>query len=168
MTLVGRVVQLPEAVGQALEHLFGRRVDHVRIIEHSLFVRLHGRAVVTTRRRCIYLRSSAADFFDNPWLMLHEYWHVIGQWESRTLTVRNYLAECVRRGYWNNRFEVEARAFADAHVHQLRAMLSRQAAAVGPAGVLNSAPAASTAAGTGPALAVNPTAPRGGTGGQRS
>ena len=32
------------------------------------------------------------------------------------LTVRSYLLECLRRGYWNNRFEVEARAFAARHV----------------------------------------------------
>jgi hypothetical protein len=56
--------------------------------------------------------------------MLHEYWHVIRQWEPRTLTIRSYVVECMRRGYWNNRFEVEARAFADAHAHRLRIMLS--------------------------------------------
>jgi hypothetical protein len=56
--------------------------------------------------------------------MLHEYWHVIKQWEPRTLTIRSYLAECMRKGYWNNRFEVEARAFADAHAYRLRSMLS--------------------------------------------
>jgi len=56
--------------------------------------------------------------------MLHEYWHVIGQWERRTLTVPRYLLECARRGYWNNRFEVEARAFADEHAASLRALLA--------------------------------------------
>ena len=55
--------------------------------------------------------------------MLHEYCHVIKQWEPRTLTIRSYAAECIRRGYWNNRFEVEARAFADAHAYRLLAML---------------------------------------------
>lgn len=102
-------------------------MHRVRIIEHSLFVRLHGRAVATTRRGSIYLRQSAAEFFEDPWLMLHEYWHVIGQWQPRKLTIRGYLAECIRHGYWNNRFEVEARAFADAHVHQLRALLAAAA-----------------------------------------
>jgi len=29
------------------------------------------------------------------------------------------------RGYWNNRFEVEARAFADANLTQLHALLAR-------------------------------------------
>jgi hypothetical protein len=31
--------------------------------------------------------------------------------------------ECMRRGYWNNKFEVEARAFADTHHHRLHQML---------------------------------------------
>jgi hypothetical protein len=38
--------------------------------------------------------------------------------------VARYLGECLRRGYWNNRFEVEARAFADAHLAQLHRLLA--------------------------------------------
>jgi hypothetical protein len=55
--------------------------------------------------------------------MLHEYCHVLKQWEPRTLTVPRYLLESARRGYWNNRFEIEARAFADAHRERLQGML---------------------------------------------
>jgi hypothetical protein len=127
VTWIGRAVSIPETVSSSLEALFDGPVDHIRVIENSLLVRLHGRAIATTRRRRIYLRGSAADFFDNPWLMLHEYCHVIKQWEPRTLTIPSYLAECLRRGYWNNRFEVEARAFADAHTNRLRVMLKRAA-----------------------------------------
>jgi hypothetical protein len=58
--------------------------------------------------------------------MLHEYCHVIRQWQAGTLTVGRYLTECLRRGYWNNRFEVEAREFADAHVADLHALLARE------------------------------------------
>jgi hypothetical protein len=124
VTWNGREIPLPESVAASLEALFGSRVDHIRVFENSLFVRLHGRAIATTRRRRIYLRGSAAEFFDNPWLMLHEYWHVVKQWEPGTLSIGSYLAECVRRGYWNNRFEVEARAFADSQAFRLRQMLS--------------------------------------------
>jgi hypothetical protein len=120
----GRAVSPPETVRTSLEVLFDGPVDHIRVFEKSLFARVHGRAIATTRRRSIYLSGSAAEFFDNPWLMLHEYCHVIKQWEPRTLTIPSYVAECLRRGYWNNRFEVEARAFADAHAHRLRAMLT--------------------------------------------
>lgn len=120
---IGRAVPVPEAVGAALELLFGERVDEVRVIEHSLYVRLHGRAVATTRRRRIYLRGSAADFFHNPWLMLHEYYHVLRQWEPGTLTLTRYALEWLRRGYWNNLFEVEAREFADLHRDRLHQLL---------------------------------------------
>ena len=119
----GRAVPVPDAVRVALELLFGERIGHVRVIEHSLFARLHGCNNATTRRRRIYLRGSAADFFQNPSLMLHEYCHVLKQWEPGTLTVPGYLLESARRGYWNNRFEIEARKFADTHRDRLRALL---------------------------------------------
>jgi hypothetical protein len=119
----GREAAVPDTVLDALEHVLGTRVGHVRVIEHSWFARLHARAVATTRPRRIYLRGSAADFFANPWLMLHEYCHVVHQWQPCRLTVPRYLLECLRRGYWNNRFEVEAREFADLNVARLHAML---------------------------------------------
>ena len=119
----GRPVPPPPAVRAALEQLFGESVGHVRVIEHALRVRLHGRALATTRPGCIYLRGSAARFFADPQLMLHEYWHVLGQWQRGSLTVPRYLAECLKRGYWNNRFEIEARAFAERHAAALRALI---------------------------------------------
>jgi len=118
-----RPATLPPPVRAALEEIFGGSIAHVRIIEYSRLTRLHGRAVATTRRGRIYLRGAAAAFFADPWLMLHEYCHVIRQWQPGTLTVARYLMECLRRGYWNNRFEVEARAFADRHVAALRERL---------------------------------------------
>ena len=111
---------LPDPLRGALEAVIGEPVSHVRIIEHSLYARLHHRAIATTRRRRIYLRDSAQDFFENPWLMLHEYCHVLKQWEPGDLTFMRYCSEWLRNGYWNNRFEVEARAFADRYVHALR------------------------------------------------
>jgi hypothetical protein len=116
-----RQAAVPVAVRAALEELLGASIGHVRVIEHSWFARLHGRAVATTRRGRIYLRGSAADFWSNPALMLHEYWHVIRQWETGELTAGRYLTECLRRGYWNNRFEIEAREFAAAHCARLHA-----------------------------------------------
>jgi hypothetical protein len=128
----GHEAAVPEGVRSALERLLGTGIGHVKVIEHSRIARLHGRAVATTRPRRIYLRGSAAEFFANPWLMLHEYCHVIHQWQAGSLTVPRYLLECLRRGYWNNRFEVEARAFADLHVARLHALLG--VAAPGAAG----------------------------------
>ena len=109
----------------ALEQLLGERIGHVKVIEYSWFARLHG-AFATTRLQRIYLAGSAEEFFNNPWLMLHEYCHVLRQWQTGSLTVPRYLIECLRRGYWNNRFEVEARAFADRHTLRLHALLQIQ------------------------------------------
>jgi hypothetical protein len=117
---IGRKVALPGSLRAALEAVFGESVSHVRITEHSLYARLHPRTIATTRRRRIYLRGSAADFFGDPWLLLHEYCHVLKQWEPRELTIVGYCLEWLRHGYYNNRFEVEARAFADRHLHALQ------------------------------------------------
>ena len=126
-----REAAVPKLLEQALERLFGGHVADVKVIEHSRFVRLHGRAVATTRPGRIYLRGSAADFFANPWLVLHEYCHVVRQWRGGHLTVPRYLLECLRRGYWNNRFEVEAREFADRNIARLRVLLADEAVAGG-------------------------------------
>lgn len=117
---IGRKVALPSSLRTALEAVVGESVSHVHVIEHSLYVRLHPRAIATTRRRRIYLRGSAQEFFEDPWLMLHEYCHVLKQWEPGDLTVVRYCLESLRHGYWNNRFEVEARAFADRYLPALR------------------------------------------------
>ena len=135
-----REAAVPEQVRTALERLLGAQVAHVRVIEHSWFTRLHGRAVATTRPGRIYLRGSAADFFADPWLMLHEYCHVIRQWQPGSLTAARYLLECLRRGYWNNRFEVAARAFADAQVASLHALLARAPPATEPSAQQRLAP----------------------------
>jgi hypothetical protein len=120
-----RIVPLPPEIEAPLVVLFGEGIRGVRIVEHSIFARLHARAVATTRRGSIYLSGSAADFFANPALMLHEYCHVLLQWESRRLTHTKYLLEWLRRGYWDNRFEVEARQFAQSNLYRFRALLSR-------------------------------------------
>jgi hypothetical protein len=119
-----REAPVPAHVRAALEGILASPIGHVTVIEHSRLARLHGRAIATTRRRRIYLRGSAQDFFANPWLMLHEYCHVLCQWEPGTLTVTRYLLECARHGYWNNAYEVEARAFADRHLPALHARLA--------------------------------------------
>jgi hypothetical protein len=120
---MGRRVIPPKHVRLALEALFGEDAARVQVIEQSVFTRLHGRAIATTRRRRIYLRGSAEDFFDDPVLMLHEYCHVLKQWEPGLLTTARYVLEWLRRGYWDNRFEIEAREFASDHHYRFRALL---------------------------------------------
>ncbi|MBV9619595.1 MAG: DUF4157 domain-containing protein [Gammaproteobacteria bacterium] len=120
---------LPADLGAELERVFGCPVAGVRIIEHSWFARLHGRALATTRRERIYLRGSAAQFFSDPQLLLHEYAHVLLQWRPGALTVPRYLLECLRRGYWRNRFEIEARAVAARHAPRLHVLLAQPSSA---------------------------------------
>lgn len=122
---MGRLVSLPRNVHAALMAFFGEDVALVRVIEYSWFAKIHVRAVATTRRRRIYLRGSAEDFFSNPSLMLHEYCHVLKQWEPGALTTMRYVTEWMRRGYWDNRFEIEAREFATDNLYRFRALLTR-------------------------------------------
>jgi Domain of unknown function (DUF4157) len=115
----------PPQLRAALQEIFGERVDHVRVIEHSLYARLHFGARATTRRNRILLRDSAAAFWRDPDLVLHEYFHVLRQWQPRRLTIWRYLVESLRRGYWFNRFEIEAREFAALQTPRLQQLLAR-------------------------------------------
>ncbi|MFO1426857.1 MAG: hypothetical protein U1F11_07750 [Steroidobacteraceae bacterium] len=115
----------PADVHRSLVEVFGAGIERVEVIEHSWRARLHGRAAATTRPGRIYLRGSARAFFADPGLVLHEYFHVLHQWEPGLLTVGRYLLEWFRRGYWDNRFEIEAREFVEDHLHRFRALLSR-------------------------------------------
>src|SRR5262245_29313162 len=109
---MGRRGAVPQYIRVALEKFFGGGVRTVFVVEHSLFARMHYRINATTRRRRIYLTGSAESFFSNPTLMLHEYCHVLRQWEPGHLTTVRYLIEWFRKGYWDNQFEIEAREFA--------------------------------------------------------
>jgi hypothetical protein len=123
---MGRRVAIPAHIRVALEKFFGDGVERVVVVEHSWFARLHYRMNATTRRRRIYLVGSAESFFSNPVLMLHEYCHVLRQWETGRLTTLRYIVECFRRGYWDNRFEIEAREFAADNLYRFRALLTRR------------------------------------------
>jgi hypothetical protein len=120
---MGRSVPVPESLRVVLARFFGDGVAHVKVIERSLFARIHWGAIATTRRRRIYLRGSAEDFFNDPAMMMHEYCHVMNQWEPGLLTTGRYLLEWLRRGYWNNRFEVEAREFTANNLYRFRTLL---------------------------------------------
>jgi hypothetical protein len=67
--------------------------------------------------------------------VLHEYFHVIRQWGTADLTIPRYLIESFRRGYWDNRFEIEAREFTDAEIFRYRALLAQHRTAELPPGV---------------------------------
>jgi hypothetical protein len=116
--------RLPEPLAAALAQVFGEDVRHVRIIEYSRYARLHG-ARATTRPGVIYVTTSGDEFARDHDLVLHEYFHVLKQWQPGRLTRLRYLAELARKGYRANRYEREARAFAAAAMPQLAALLAR-------------------------------------------
>jgi hypothetical protein len=121
---IGKETAPPADMIAALTLLFDEPVDHVRVIENSSYARLHWGARATTRRGRILLRGAASEFWRDPELVLHEYFHVLRQWQPRRLTIGRYVLEWLRRGYRNNRFEVEACDFAATHSRRLRRLLS--------------------------------------------
>ena len=114
---------LAEPVRRALERVFGEAVDHVEIVEHSRYARLHLGMRATTRPRRILLAGGGDEFARDPELVLHEYFHVLRQWQPRRLTRLRYLLESARRGYVGNAFEIEAREFARANAARFRRLL---------------------------------------------
>jgi hypothetical protein len=114
---------MPAKLRAALVELLGDEVDDVEIVEDSWYARLHPGARATTRRNRILLPGSAAEFFDDPELLLHEYFHVLRQWNRGRMSVASYLAEWLRRGYRNNRYEHQARRYSRLQLPALLALL---------------------------------------------
>jgi hypothetical protein len=106
-----RVVAIPERDLVALTRIFGESAASVEVIEHSRFAKLH-RALATTRRNRIYLACSVECFLREPKLILHEYYHVLAQWNTGELTVFKYVWEALRNGYRRNSYELAACKFA--------------------------------------------------------
>ncbi len=114
------VYRLPVRIRRALERVFGEPVEHVQIVENSRYARLHLGMRATTRPNRILLSMSGDEFVRHPELVLHEFFHVLRQWQPRRLTRTAYVLESARRGYRANRFEVEANAFVAEHLDRFR------------------------------------------------
>ena len=100
-------------------------IDRVIVIEQSRFARLHGPQVTaTTRKNAIYLSGSGNAFVSDFELLVHEYFHVVRQWNAGSLTVMRYLRESILRGFRRNRFEVEACDFTRERVIEFAALLA--------------------------------------------
>lgn len=124
--MLGKRHAAPPSMQYALREIFGERIDHIAVIERSVYARLHFGARATTRRGRILLRDSAAEFWADPELVLHEYFHVVRQWQPRRLTVWRYVREWLRCGYWSCYYEIEAREFAALHRERLLALTDQQ------------------------------------------
>jgi hypothetical protein len=103
---------LPTPLRERVLALFGHAALDVRIVEYSWINALHAWPLAVTRRNRIYLRWSLARFAASPELVLHEYFHVMRQWNSGRLTVWRYLKQHFCNGYDANPYETEARCFA--------------------------------------------------------
>lgn len=115
---------IPAHVRKALAAIFDEPVDGVEIRVRPLYVRLHGRRVrVTTRPNQICMGCDMETFLGDPELMLHEYYHVLRQWNPGLMKRIGYLRECRRNGYVDNRYEVEARAFARENLRRFKSLL---------------------------------------------
>jgi hypothetical protein len=125
--------RLPPPVRSALHEIFGDAVAGIALIENSWRLRWHPRAIATTRPNRIYLRGTIEEFARDPGLVLHEYFHVVNQWAPRRLTRLRYVFEWIKRGYFNNRFEIEARDFEAANHRRFRVLVARASALAAPA-----------------------------------
>jgi len=114
---------MPARLCASLAELFGEDVDDVEIVEYSWYARLHFGARAVTRRNRILLRGSRQAFFADPELVLHEYFHVLRQWNAGRLSIAAYLREWLRHGYWLNRYERQARRFVDLRLEAFRELL---------------------------------------------
>jgi hypothetical protein len=122
--MFGQRYRLPKRVEAALEQVFEEPVGAVKVIERSIYARAHRHMTATTRPNCILLAISGREFVSNSELLLHEYFHVLRQWGTGSLTRSRYLVESARRGYWQNRFEREAREFSAGAVQRYCAYLN--------------------------------------------
>jgi hypothetical protein len=116
---------LPAGHRAALAEVFGDPVDDIEVVEHSWYARLHLGARATTRRNRILLRGSVEQFVADRDLLLHEYFHVLRQWNRGRMTLRSYVTEWLRNGYWRNRYERQARRFVTLRREAFERLLSR-------------------------------------------
>jgi hypothetical protein len=111
--LLGKSFDLPDEFVRQYPALAG-----VRYRRGGLPLRIGGWALGTSTAAAITLWrtvfvSDGASL--EARLLLHELRHVQQFFESKTFPLR-YIWESLRRGYHNNRYEIEAREFADARL----------------------------------------------------
>ncbi len=79
--------------------------------------------VAETRVNKIIIHVPCDQFLSKPEDILEEYYHVLEQWNTGRLTRFRYGLEYLRHGYENNKFELEAKGFADRHKEEFKRCL---------------------------------------------
>jgi RHS repeat-associated protein len=110
---------------RCLEKIFGSPVGSVRVRNKKVI----GNNFVTTRRNVIRLPPSfpCEGFWSDLRLVLHEYFHVMRQWNVGRLSRRDYVREWLDQGSAaGNRFEDEANDFAREKLEEFKKCLLDQ------------------------------------------
>lgn len=121
---LGLLCRLPSQWQKCLSQIFGFPVQKITVHDNSALTALTGGMYFTMPGR-IFLPGSCSDFYSSPRLVLHEYYHVVDQGDTKRMSLGKYLWEAggnVARGrdpHRDNRFEEEANFFARTHEQNL-------------------------------------------------
>jgi len=106
-------------IKNCLDKVLGEDVGGVDVITEGGSTKWYGYAI--TEKNKIYVNDSCSGFFSHPPTVLEEYYHVTKQWNPGRLTTFGYVwANTVDGGYEKNRWEVEAKGFANNNVEAFR------------------------------------------------
>lgn len=119
------VYTLPASLTNALEELFSEPVSNIKVVERSRYAALHGKILATTRKEVILLNMDGDVFSQLPELVLHEYYHVVKQWRHGELTALNYMIECAKNGYINNKYEVATNRYVQNNIGCFRLLINK-------------------------------------------
>jgi RHS repeat-associated protein len=122
----GLLCWIPNDIRACIEKLFGTPIDKIKIrvdIKPPDYA-WNG----TTRRNKIIIFIPCQVFFQNPYVYLEEYYHVIEQWnKGRVSRIAWLWAE--RHGYDNNKYENEAKDWVKKHIPDFQDCIRCKAAA---------------------------------------
>ncbi|MFT3789675.1 MAG: RHS repeat-associated core domain-containing protein [Rudaea sp.] len=108
---------------KCLEKIFGKPIGGIDVHNKKVM----SNDFITTRRNEIRLPPDfpCDDFFNNPFLVLHEYYHVLEQWNTGELSVLKYAWEWSKHGSSDgNKYEDAANQFAREHLDELKKCLA--------------------------------------------
>jgi hypothetical protein len=113
-----------DGMQKCLEKAFGEPIVNIKVTVDNDFVHWHlgddenGSPIrgATTRPGNIFINMPCDDFWADPLLVLHEYYHVVQQWGHEEMSIPGYLLTWKRR-------EREAWDFAKRNVERLKGCL---------------------------------------------
>jgi uncharacterized protein RhaS with RHS repeats len=113
--------QLTPAMKNCLEKIFKTDVNKVKIIEK---INPASSYEATTRKNTIIIYEPCSEFLNDADTVLHEYYHVLEQWDTKRLFWLRYGWQYLLHGYNNNKYEKDARRFAKKHRNEYEKCLA--------------------------------------------